>query len=137
MAALVGLLDPPGIDVQPNEWPGGAPTFDSLGEACAAGIQTAIENADLHDGLLEMVENADAIRVVAACSRPPLQSACPRLGDVPLVGTWQPDEPGMKRNQEPYRCWCRAFDRSSQLRYSRRKSTDKEWGTWPEKRSWS
>jgi hypothetical protein len=47
-------------------------TYDEViadGEACAAGIQAEIENADLYDGLLKMVDNPEVIRVFAALQR--------------------------------------------------------------------
>jgi hypothetical protein len=77
ITALVGLLDRYGIDVPPNEWPGGVPTFDSLGEACAAGVQAEIENADLYDGLLKMVDDPEVIRVFTALQQASLTKHLP------------------------------------------------------------
>jgi hypothetical protein len=63
IAALVTLFDGYGLDVPENEWPGNVPTFDSLAEACEAGVQAEMDNAALYDQLLGMVENPTVIRV--------------------------------------------------------------------------
>jgi hypothetical protein len=75
--ALTNLLEQHGIDVPPNEWPGRVPTFDSLGEACAAGVEAEIENADLYDRLLDMVDNPDVIRVFTALQQASLTKHLP------------------------------------------------------------
>ena len=80
ITALVGLLDPRGIDVPPCEWPGSATTSDSLGEACAAGVQAEIENADLDDRLLKMLDNPEVIRVFVALQRASLTKRLPAFG---------------------------------------------------------
>jgi hypothetical protein len=77
ITALVGLLERHGIDVPPNEWPGNVPTFDSLGEACTAGVQAEIENADLYDGLLNMAESPEVIRVFTSLQRASLTRHLP------------------------------------------------------------
>jgi hypothetical protein len=66
IAALVRLLDGYGLEVPVNEWPGNVPTFDTLAEACEAGVQAEIDNAALYDQLFSMVENPDLIRVFTA-----------------------------------------------------------------------
>jgi hypothetical protein len=66
IAALVTLFDRHGLDVPPNEWPGSVPTFDSLSDACAAGVQAEIDNAALYDELFRTVDNPDLIRVFTA-----------------------------------------------------------------------
>jgi hypothetical protein len=63
IAALTTLLERYGVDVPANEWPGNVPTFDSLAEACAAGVQAEIDNAALYDQLLGMVDNPDIVQV--------------------------------------------------------------------------
>ncbi len=79
ISALTSLLERAGIDVPPNEWPGSVPTFDSLGEACAAGVQAEVENADLYDGLLKMVDNPEVIRVFTALQQASLTKHLPAL----------------------------------------------------------
>lgn len=66
IAALVTPFERYGLNVPGNEWPGDVPTFDTLVEACAAGVQAEIDNAALYDELFSMVDNADIIRVFAA-----------------------------------------------------------------------
>lgn len=63
IAALVTLFDRYGLDVPENPWLGNVRTFDTLAEACAAGVQAEIDNAALYDELFSMVDNADIIRV--------------------------------------------------------------------------
>jgi hypothetical protein len=70
IAALVALFEGYGLDVPANEWVGNVPTFDTLAEACEAGVQAEIDNAALYDQLLSMVDNPDLVRVFTA-----LQSA--------------------------------------------------------------
>jgi hypothetical protein len=63
IAALVNLFDRYGLDIPENEWPGNVPTFDTLVEACEAGVQAEIDNAALYDHLFTMVDNPDIIQV--------------------------------------------------------------------------
>jgi len=77
IAALVDLLERYGIDVPPNEWPGDVPSFDSIGEACAAGVEAEIENADLYDGLLKTVDNPEVIRIFTALQQASLTKHLP------------------------------------------------------------
>jgi len=63
IAALVTLFDRYGLDVPENPWLGNVPSFNTLSEACAAGVQAEIDNAALYDDLFSMVDNTDIIRV--------------------------------------------------------------------------
>jgi hypothetical protein len=63
IAALVTLYDRYGLDVPANEWPGNVPSYDTLNEACAAGVEAEIANAALYDQLFSMVDNPDLVRV--------------------------------------------------------------------------
>jgi hypothetical protein len=63
IAALTTLLERYGVDVPANEWPGNVPTFDSLAEACEAGVQAETDNAALYDQLLGTVDNSDIVWV--------------------------------------------------------------------------
>jgi hypothetical protein len=69
IAALVTLFDGYGLEVPANEWQGNVATFDTLAEACEAGVQAEIDNAGLYDQLFSMVENPDLIRVFTALQR--------------------------------------------------------------------
>lgn len=66
VAALVTLFDRYGLDVPVNTWVGTVPHYDTLAEACEAGVQAEIDNAVLYDELLGMVDNPDIIRVFDA-----------------------------------------------------------------------
>jgi hypothetical protein len=66
IAALVTLFDRYGLEVPANEWPGNVPTFDTLGEACEAGVQAEIDNAALYDQLFSMVDNSDIVQVLTS-----------------------------------------------------------------------
>jgi len=66
IAALVTLFERYGLDVPENEWPGNVPTFDTVAEACAGGVQAEIDNAALYDQLFGMVDNTDIVRVFTA-----------------------------------------------------------------------
>jgi hypothetical protein len=63
IAALVTLFERYGLAVPQNQWPGAVPSFDTLADACAAGVQAEIENAALYDELFSMVDNAGIIQV--------------------------------------------------------------------------
>jgi hypothetical protein len=69
IAALLRLFDAYGLDAPANEWPGNVPAFDTLAEACAAGVQAEIDNADLYDSFSGAVDNPDIVRVFAALQR--------------------------------------------------------------------
>lgn len=66
IAALVTLFDRYGLDVPVNAWADNVPHFDTLAEACAAGVQAEIDNAALYDELFSMVDNPDIVRVFNA-----------------------------------------------------------------------
>ena len=60
---MLNLLEGYGLEVPANEWQAEVPSFDTLGEACAAGVQAEVDNAGLYDQLFSMAENPDLIRV--------------------------------------------------------------------------
>lgn len=66
IAALVTLFERYGLEVPANTWPGNVPTFETLADACAAGVQAEIDNAALYDQLFSMVDNPDIVRVFTA-----------------------------------------------------------------------
>jgi hypothetical protein len=57
--ALIGLFERYGIPVPPDTWPGRAPRYASVREACEAGVAAEIANAGLYDELLAGTERAD------------------------------------------------------------------------------
>jgi len=63
IAALVRLFERYGLVVPANQWAGTFAAFDSLEEACAAGVQAEVDNAALYEKLSGMVDNADILRV--------------------------------------------------------------------------
>lgn len=66
IAALVTLFERYGLEVPENDWPGNVPTFETVADACAAGVQAEIDNAALYDQLFSMVDNPDIARVFSA-----------------------------------------------------------------------
>lgn len=68
IAALVRLFDKYGLDVPENEWIGNTPEFDSVEDACAAGVTAETENAALYDELFSMVDNPDIVQVFTRLS---------------------------------------------------------------------
>ena len=79
IAALVRIFEAYGLDVPENEWPGEVPSFDSLAEACEAGVQAEIDNADLYDQLFSMIDsdNTDLAQVFTALQRASLEQHLP------------------------------------------------------------
>jgi hypothetical protein len=69
IAALVTLFQRYDLEVPENEWPGEVPSFDTLADACAAGVQAEIDNAALYDELFSMVDNADIVQVFTSLQR--------------------------------------------------------------------
>jgi hypothetical protein len=63
IAALVMLFDRYDLEVPENPWLGNVPSFDTVTEACTAGVQAEIDNADLYEQLFSMVDNADIVQV--------------------------------------------------------------------------
>jgi hypothetical protein len=66
IAALTSLLERYGVSVPENEWIGNVPSYDTLGDACATGLQAETDNAALYDQLFSMVDNVEILRVFTA-----------------------------------------------------------------------
>ena len=66
ISALENLFTRYGLEVPENEWLGNVPSFDTLAEACAAGVQAEIDNGALYDELFDGVDNEDLIQVFTA-----------------------------------------------------------------------
>jgi len=63
IAALETLFVRYGIEIPENDWYGQVPEFDSVAEACQAGVQAEIDNAALYDELFAAVDEPDIIQV--------------------------------------------------------------------------
>ncbi len=63
IAALSALYDKYGIEVPRDEWEDSVPEFETLEEACQAGVQAEIENAALYDELMESTDKQDMLEV--------------------------------------------------------------------------
>jgi len=61
--ALSSLLRRYGQEVPANSWIGRAPRYASVHEACVAGVDAEIANADLYDRLLAAARHEDVRRV--------------------------------------------------------------------------
>ena len=59
--ALLVLFERYGIEVPDDPWPGQAPRFSSIEDACQAGVQDEIDNAALYDRLLAGTEREDLL----------------------------------------------------------------------------
>ncbi len=51
------------LDVPQDDWYDQVPEFDTLADACAAGVQAEIDNVALYDGLFSKVDNQDITEV--------------------------------------------------------------------------
>jgi rubrerythrin len=69
IAALVTLFERHGLEVPVNTWPGNVPVFETLDDACEAGVQAEIDNAALYDELFSMVNSPIIERVFTALQR--------------------------------------------------------------------
>jgi hypothetical protein len=63
IAALVTLFNRYGLQVPANDWPGNVPSFETVAEACQAGVQAEIDNVALYDQLLSMTDQRDLTQV--------------------------------------------------------------------------
>ena len=77
IAALVNLFEAYGLKVPENEWAGNVPSYETLSDACAAGVQAEIDNADLYDQLFDMADNPDIVRVFTSLQQASLTKHLP------------------------------------------------------------
>ena len=63
IAALVRLFNRYGLEVPENAWLGNVPAYETVADACEAGVQAEIDNAALYDQLFSMADNPDIVRV--------------------------------------------------------------------------
>lgn len=64
--AVIRLMQKYGVTVPPNPWLGNTPTFDTVAEACAAGVEAELLNRDLYDQLKAVTTRADLLQVFNA-----------------------------------------------------------------------
>jgi hypothetical protein len=63
ISALAGLYDKYGMEVPKDEWKNKTIEYDTLEDACQAGVQAEIENAALYDELMESTDKQDILAV--------------------------------------------------------------------------
>ena len=63
ISELKKLYNKYGLDIPADEWYDKVPEFDSVEEACQAGVQAEVENAALYDELFSKADNQDIIIV--------------------------------------------------------------------------
>ena len=69
------------IPVPENTWIGNVPEFDSVTDACQAGVEAERENAELYDQLFEMTDNRALLNVFANLRRASQESHLPAFED--------------------------------------------------------
>lgn len=67
--ALRALFRRYGLEVPENTWPGRAPRFSSVHEACQAGIEAEIANAAIYDRLMRSTRRQDILAVFGNLQR--------------------------------------------------------------------
>lgn len=61
--ALLSVFDRYGIERPENPWPGNVTRYASVAEACRAGVDAEIANAELYDRLLTSTDRPDVLAV--------------------------------------------------------------------------
>lgn len=69
ITAVLTLFERYGVPVPANPWPGNVPLFESVTEACEAGVAAELVNRDLYDLLYATTERADIELVYQALQR--------------------------------------------------------------------
>lgn len=77
--ALVNLFIKHGLTAPENLWNGNVPTFDSLQQACQAGVEAEIANIDLYGQLFSMTDDPNMTRVFTNLSSASLNSHLPQF----------------------------------------------------------
>ena len=63
ITALRALFERYGLAIPTNTWPGRAPQFQTLREACEGGVEAEIANAALYDRLMRSTHRSDILAV--------------------------------------------------------------------------
>jgi hypothetical protein len=66
VSRLTRLFDAYGVPVPENPWIGNAPSFESVGAACTAGVEAEIANAALYDQLYASTQREDVLTAYRA-----------------------------------------------------------------------
>lgn len=94
---LLLLFQRYGVDVPQDNWAGKVPEFDTVQDACEAGVQAEIENADMYDEFFSFVKEAD-IRATFTRLRNASEGkhlpAFQRCADGNAPGSGRPGRPG-------------------------------------------
>jgi len=77
--ALINQFNKYGIPVPENTWLGNIDPFESVQQACQAGVQAEIANADLYTTLFSMTEKADLVRMFTNLSQASIESHLPEF----------------------------------------------------------
>ncbi len=63
IAALCGLFTRYGLTVPENPWPGKVERYNSLNDACEAGVAAEIANSEIYDRLMQATQRPDILTV--------------------------------------------------------------------------
>ena len=63
IGALLRVFSHHGLPVPDNPWPGRVPRFESVADACRAGVDAEVANAALYDRLLTTTERPEMLEV--------------------------------------------------------------------------
>ncbi len=77
--ALLNQFNKHSLPVPENHWIGNVPTFDSLQQACQAGVEAEIANSDLYGQLFSMTDDFNLTRVFTNLSNASLNSHLPQF----------------------------------------------------------
>jgi rubrerythrin len=77
--ALVNQFNKHGLPIPENLWVENVPVFDSLQQACQAGVEAEIANANLYDQLFSMTDDPSLTRVFTNLSNASLNSHLPQF----------------------------------------------------------
>jgi hypothetical protein len=77
--ALLNHYDKHGFAIPENPWIGNVPTFESVQQACQAGVAAEIGNAELYERLFRMTDDASLLRVFTNLRNASLNSHLPQL----------------------------------------------------------
>ena len=61
--ALAEILDRDGLPLPASSWDDRAPRYESIQEACSAGVEAEIENSAMYDRLIAVTTHADIVDV--------------------------------------------------------------------------
>jgi len=77
--ALINQFDKHGLAIPENPWIGNVPTFDTVAQACQAGVEAEIANADLYAELFSMTDDPSLTRVFTNLSNASIKSHLPQF----------------------------------------------------------